>query len=201
VSDQRRPGRPRRASASSPSPAALGVVKVDADFGEEFPDGDAAAAEVYATLVRTGQALSLEIDRAMTATFGVPQTVLNSLAVLEGAVEPLTPSQISERTLTSSATMTGTLDTLEHRGWARRLPNPEDRRSLLIEITDEGRAIVDRLLPGIRKIEHVVFAGMTNTERRSLLRLLGKVLHGATLVAEGDPITLDGRRNRPARPK
>jgi hypothetical protein len=31
-------------------------------------------------------------------------------------------------------------DLLEHRGWIRRIPNPDDRRSTLIEITPDGRA-------------------------------------------------------------
>ena len=58
MSELRRPTRPRKASPNSPSPAALGVVKVGPDFADEYPDGDPAAAEVYATLnaaiVRTG---------------------------------------------------------------------------------------------------------------------------------------------------
>jgi len=199
VSDARRPGRPRKASASSPSPAALGVVKVGDDFADEYPDGDPAAAEVCASLVRTGQSISQEIERAMLATFGVSQSVLNSLAVIDGAGEPLTPSQISERTLTSSATMTGTLDMLEYSGWVRRLPNPDDRRSLLIEITDEGKAICDRLLPGVRKLEHAVFDDLSATERATMLKLLGKVLQRLAAVAAADPIPLEGRRNRPSR--
>jgi DNA-binding MarR family transcriptional regulator len=199
VSELRRPSRPRKASAISPSPAALGVVKVGPHFADEYPDGNAAAAEAYATLIRTGQALLLEIERTMIATFGVPQSLLNSLAVIDGAGEPLTPSQISERTLISSATMTGTLDALEYGGWVRRLPHPEDRRSLLVEITDEGAAVADLLLPGIRKVEQAVFAQLNPTERRTLLRLLAKVLDGAATVAQADPIPLDGQRIRPAR--
>jgi hypothetical protein len=92
------------------------------DFTDEYPDGDPLAAEVLATLVRTGHAIDAEIDRAMVASHGWPQTILNCLAVIEGADTSLTPSQIGERTLTSSATMTNTLDTLEHLGWARHPP-------------------------------------------------------------------------------
>lgn len=199
MSDQRRPGRSRKVSFGSPSPAALGVVKVGSDFADEFPDGDPVAAEAYATLIRTGLALIHEIERTMLATFGVAQSVLNSLAIIDGAGEPLTPSQISERSLTSSATMTGTLDTLEYQGWVRRLPNPDDRRSLLIEITDEGRVIADQFLPGIRKIEQAVFADLGTNERHALLKVLAKVLASAAAVAMADPIPLEGRRNRPTR--
>ena len=197
MSEPRRPTRPRKAN---PSPAALGVVKVDADFEEEFPDGDASSAEVFATLVRTGAALTLEIDRSMATTFDLPLIVSNCLAVVEGADQPLTPSEISERTLVSSATMTGTLDQLEYRGWVRRLPNPADRRSVLIEITPEGRAAADQILPGIRKIEVAVLGGLSPTERATLLKLLGKVLDRAATVARGEPIELNGRRARRTRP-
>lgn len=113
----------------------------------EYPDVDPVAAEVFATLLRTGIAVNIEVERAMEASLGAPQSVLNSLAAIDGASEPLTPSQISERMLTSSATMTGTLDTLEYNGWVRRVPNPDDRRSVLIEIADEGRAVADRSCP------------------------------------------------------
>jgi DNA-binding MarR family transcriptional regulator len=199
VSDGQRPGRPRKASPALPSQAALGVVRVGDDFVDEYPDGEPTAAEAMATLVRTGESLSREIERSMRATFGVSQPVLNSLAVIDGAGEPLTPTQISERTLISSASMTGTLDTLEFNGWVRRLPNPDDRRSLLIEITPEGKAITDQFLPGIRKLEQTIFAGITTEERASLIALLAKVLRGAATVAAGEPVRLNGRRNRPAR--
>ena len=198
MAEPRRPGRPRKASAGS-SPARLGVVKVGEDFSTEFPDGDPLSAEVFATLVRTGQAVVGEIERAMEASFGASQPVLNSLAVIEGAGEPLTPGQIGERTLTSSATMTSTLDTLERRGWVRRIPNPDDRRSVLIEITPKGEAIADRLLPGIRALERSVIGTLTKAERKTMLDLLGKVLAELAKTAEADPIPLEGRRVRPER--
>ncbi len=132
-----RPGR----GASRPSPAAFGLVRVGPDFEQEFPDADRSSTEAYASLVRTGVALTAELDRAILATFDVPHAVLTALAVVEGAGEPLTPSQISERVLVPSATMTATLDALERRGWVVRRPNAADRRSLLVEVTDEGRAV------------------------------------------------------------
>lgn len=197
--DARRSRRPGRAGSSLPSRAAFGVVKVGDDFTVEYPDGDKSTAELLATLIRTGQSLHEEIDRAMVASHGAGQTVLNCLAVIEGAQAPLTPSQISERTFISSATMTSTLDALERLGWTRRVPNPDDRRSVLVEITDEGQAIADRFLPGIRVFEKVVLRHLTPTERTTLLKLLGKVLAGTAEVAAAEPIPLEGRRVRPER--
>ena len=137
-----------------------------------FPGGDVSSTEAYASLARTGTALLQELDRCILGSFQMPQAAATALAVVEGADEPLTPSQISERMLVASATMTATLDLLEDRGWVVRRPNTEDRRSVLVEITDEGRAAADRLLPGIRIVEREVMSTLTARERRQLLVLL-----------------------------
>jgi DNA-binding MarR family transcriptional regulator len=196
MSDPRslRPGR-----GSRPSPASLGVVRVDADFQDEYPGGDITCTEAYASLCRTGEALLGELDRRIALTFDMHQAAATALAVIDGAAAPLTPSQVSERVLIASATMTATLDLLERRGWIRRTPNPDDRRSVLIEITPDGRATADQLLPGIRTIERSILSALTEDERAHLLDLLAKVLARAAEVAAGPLEPLQGQRIRPAR--
>ena len=191
---RRRPGR-----ATHLSPAKLGLVKVDADFGVEYPDGDATSTEAYASLVRAGTAALLELDRCVVTSLGVTQPVATMLAVLDGAGEPLTPSQISERLLVASASTTATLDLLERRGWAKRMPNPDDGRSNLVEITEEGRRVADRFLAGVRTLERNALDRLSPTERRQLLRLLDKILGRVAELAESAPTPLEGRRKRPAR--
>ena len=196
MSDPRslRPGR-----GSRPSPASLGVVRVDADFQDEYPGGDVTCTEAYASLCRTGEALLGELDRRIVLTFGMHQAAATALAVIDGAASPLTPSQVSNRVLIPSATMTATLDLLERRGWIRRTPNPADRRSVLVEITPDGRAAADQLLPGIRAAERSVMSALTQDERAQLLELLAKVLARAAEVAAEPPGPLKGQRIRQAR--
>ena len=194
------PGRPLRPGRGSrPSPASLGIVKVDADFEDEYPGGDTTCTEAYASLCRTGEALLGELDRRIAATFGISQAAATALAVIDGAGTPLTPSQVADRVLIASATMTATLDLLERRGWIRRVPNPADRRSVLIEISPEGRATTDQLLPGIRTVEQGILSALTHDERESLLDLLAKVLTRTAEVAAESPEPLHGQRNRPGR--
>jgi DNA-binding MarR family transcriptional regulator len=191
---RRKPGKGGR-----PSPAARGVVKVDADFETEYPDGDAASTAAYASLARVGAAALLELDRAISASFDMLQPPATVLAVLDGAAGPLTPSEIGERVIAPSATMTANLDLLERRGWVRRSPNPDDRRSTLVEITDSGRATADRLLPGIRKIERAALDALTPDERVELLDMLARVLGRLATIAAESPEPLDGLRIRPGR--
>jgi DNA-binding MarR family transcriptional regulator len=175
------------------------VVRVDADFADEYPGGDPTCTEAYASLCRTGEALLAELDRRIWLTAGIPQAGATALAVIDGAGAPLTPSQVSDRVLVASATMTATLDLLERRGWIRRIPNPGDRRSVLIEITSDGRAVVDQLLPGIRTIERSILSALTPDERAHLLDMLARILARAAEVAAEQPEPLTGQRIRPAR--
>jgi DNA-binding MarR family transcriptional regulator len=184
---------------SRPSPASLGLVRVDADFQDEYPGGDTTCTEAYASVCRTGEALLGELDRRIVLTFGMNQATATALAVIDGAAAPLTPSQVGDRVLIPSATMTATLDLLERRGWIRRTPNPADRRSVLVEITPDGRAAADQLLPGIRAVERSVMSALTQDERAQLLELLAKVLARAAEVAAEPPEPLKGQRIRPAR--
>ena len=192
----RRRGRSGRGRAS---PASLGVVKVDADFNDEYPGADRTCTEAYASVCRTGEALLGELDRRVRLTLGIPQAAATALAVIDGAGAPLTPSQVADRVLIPSATVTATLDLLEGRGWIRRAPNPDDRRSTLVEITADGRAVADQMLPGIRTLEKSVLSALTPDERAQLLDLLAKVLDRAAAVATEDPEPLAGLRVRPNR--
>ena len=174
-------------------------MRVDPDFEAEYPDGDASSTEAYASLVRAGEAVLTELDRCIADSFGVRQPVMTALAVLDGADEALTPSEIAERVLVASATMTATLDALERRGWVHRVPNPQDRRSTLVEITAEGRAVTDAALPGIRMVERSMMSTLTSAERRQLVELLDRILRRSAEIAADPPTPLDGPRVRPNR--
>jgi len=199
MSDPGQARRRGRGGRGRPSPASLGVVKVDADFADEYPEADRTCTEAYASVCRTGEALLGELDRRVRLTLDIPQAAATALAVIDGAEGPLTPSQVADRVLIPSATVTATLDLLERRGWIRRAPNPDDRRSVLVEITPDGRAVADQMLPGIRGLEKSLLSALTEDERAQLLVLLAKILDRAAAVASEDPEPLTGLRVRPTR--
>lgn len=189
----------RRGTRNRPTPVRRGLVKVDPDFGEEYPEADSCCTEAFASLLVVGDVLMAVHERRIELTLGASQTVAQALAILDGASEPLTPSEIGERMLVSSATMTSLLDTLERRGWVRRTPNPDDRRSLLIEITDEGRSMSDTFIPGLHNVERRIMSALDEHERQQLLGLLQRVLDRANDVNAEPPEPLTGVRRRPKR--
>jgi DNA-binding MarR family transcriptional regulator len=63
--------------------------------------------------------------------------VLSSLRV-RGRGFGTTPIELNRFAQITSAGMTRTLDRLEESGYIERSPNPDDRRSILIRLTNEG---------------------------------------------------------------
>jgi len=189
----------RRSGANRSAVGARGAVHVPDDFAAEFPEADASSTEAYASLVRAGEVVLGLLDAAIQHTVGVKHPVFTALAVLDGAEGPLTPSEIADRVLVASATMTATLDLHERRGWVRRVPNPADRRSVLVEITDEGRAVADRVLPVIRTVEKSVMEVLDEHERTQLVGMLDKVLRRSGELAAQEPPAAAGPRVRPRR--
>jgi DNA-binding MarR family transcriptional regulator len=184
-----------RRPSSVPEP----LVRVGDDFEQEYPGASALATECYANFWRATDMLMELHNRQTRDEYDLSPSARQVLAVVEGAGEPLEPSVIAERLLTTTATMTSLLDTLEKRGLIRRMPHPDDRRKLLIEITPEAQAIVDELLPSLHARERVVMAdALTTNEQRQLLRLIAKVQQ-ATIRASSDPPILASRSVRPSR--
>jgi DNA-binding MarR family transcriptional regulator len=175
-------------------------MRVGDDFEDEYPGGSALATECYANLVRTGDLLVELHNRQSREDYQLSRSARQVLAVVEGAGRPLEPSTIGERVLITTGSMTSILDTLEKRGLIRRIPHPDDRRKLHVELTPEAEAILNELLPSLHARERDVICGaLSSSEQRQLLRLIGKVQRAATEASSMPPVR-GAVRNRPRRP-
>ena len=174
---------------SGPEP----LIRVGDDFEVEYPGASALATECYANVWRAADLL-MELHNQQTRDqYSLSPSARQVLAVVEGAGTPLEPSVIAERLLTTTGSMTSLLDTLERRSLIRRLPHPEDRRKLLVEITPEAQKILDELLPSLHARERAVMSdAFTTSEQRQLLRFVAKLQEAAIRAATTPPI--DGAR-------
>lgn len=71
-------------------------------------------------------------------------------------------------------TMTGIVDTLEKNGLVTRQPNPADRRSLLVTLTDRGKALEGKT-PDLDRIYAHCCVGLSPEEFQQLGVLLEKL--------------------------
>jgi DNA-binding MarR family transcriptional regulator len=72
------------------------------------------------------------------------------------------------------ATITSLIDVLERKGLVYRKPNPEDRRSILASLTDEGRSLQSQA-PALESIYNQCCTGLNPDEFQQFGQLLHKL--------------------------
>lgn len=141
----------------------------------ERPDLDCWPMAVFGRVGRMAAIASREIEEALKEE-GLPSGEFDVLATLRRAVEPLTPTMLYQSTMLTSGAMTARLDKLEKQGLIQRTPSPSDRRSLLVSLTDEGRALADRALSRHVANEWRMLAPLNLDEQKQLAGLLRRWL-------------------------
>ncbi|HYY09822.1 MAG TPA: MarR family transcriptional regulator, partial [Kineosporiaceae bacterium] len=89
-----------------------------------------------------------------------------------GAPYALTAGDLMRSAMVTSGAITQRLDRLEARGWVRRGPHPGDGRVVLVTLTDDGRSLVDRVLPDHLATEERLLAALSPEQRTTLAALL-----------------------------
>ncbi len=81
----------------------------------------------------------------------------------------------------SSAGVTSRIDRLERRGLVRRLADPDDRRGVIVELTDEGLEVVDAAVAAIAISDRQLLERLDAEEIAQLEAILRKLLGGLEL--------------------
>jgi DNA-binding MarR family transcriptional regulator len=90
-----------------------------------------------------------------------------------------TAGELARRAELTSGTMTSRLDQLEAEGLVRRVGDPNDRRSVLVELTAKGRKKVAQAMGVQGEKEKFLTAALTPKEMEQLNALLRKVMVSA----------------------
>ena len=85
------------------------------------------------------------------------------------------PGELCEYTSQGATNMTRIANVLLKRGLITRGTSAEDRRRVLIRITAPGRRFVRQMLPSLFPGLVMTFAGFSDSDKRSLSRLLRKL--------------------------
>ncbi len=152
---------------------------------KRFPELDPSATEAFLHLLRTSNDLARAFD-AVHASHRISQGRFMVLMLLHHDPErPAGPAGLAERSNVTRATMTGLIDTLERDGLVKRERAPDDRRMMLVRLTAKGTAFLDRILPGHFRRIAAVMHHLTETERKTLVRLLGKIQQNMSVIRPG----------------
>lgn len=153
------------------------VDRLVAAWRAERPDLDVEPLQVLSRISR----LAKHLDRARRAVFAehdLEPWEFDVLTALRRAGHPyeLSPGALLRATLVTSGTMTNRIDRLAQAGLVQRRPAPEDRRGVLVSLTDAGRARVDAAFTDLLEREHTLLSSLDLDERHALAGLLRTML-------------------------
>lgn len=152
------------------------VERVERDWARVRPDLDVRPVLTVISIQRTSAWLQEELERAFAA-HGLSPANYDVLATLYRSAPPegLPLGRLGALMAITPPAVTKRVDPLEARGLVERTARPGDRRAAVVRLTAEGRATVERVLPGHLANEERLLAPLDEAERATLRALLAKL--------------------------
>lgn len=168
----------------TPPPTHDAVSVILQQWQQQRADLDASPMGPVGRLKRCAAQLQKRLDTVF-ARHGLSSWEFDLLATLRRSGEPyrLAPTVLFSSLMLTSGTMTRQLQQLEKRGLIQRQINPDDARSVLVQLSADGLALIDRAVGDHVDNLHRLTAGLEAEELAQLDRLLGKWMVG--LEGEG----------------
>ena len=137
--------------------------------------GDKLELKLWLRLLTCSSLIEAEVRARLRETFATSLPRFDVLAQLDRAPVGLTMGELSSRLMVSNGNVTGLTDALVREGLVSREPEPEDRRSLRIRLTETGKRSFDAMTPTHEQWIDRMMAGLSRAEMAHLLELLGKL--------------------------
>jgi len=148
-------------------------------FGSRLPPMDLVVEGIVDRIMGLTRRLNHEMEETLEG-LGLNYGEWKVLGTLWRTGEPhrLSPGQLARIEELSSGAMTNRLDRLEEAGHVRRLPDPEDRRGVQVELTAKGRKTWEKAVAAQAEKEAVVASALNDREKQQLTNLLRKLMLG-----------------------
>jgi DNA-binding MarR family transcriptional regulator len=145
--------------------------------------------QVFDDLVRFETVLWGAVDQRLRTECAVTLGGLNAMMVID-ATPACRVYDVAGALAITVGGASQAVDRLEAAGWCVRRPNPEDRRSSILELTDEGAARLASAGPVFdAELERFFRGPLSATALTQLGTALGKVRRAASGPGSGPPIT------------
>ncbi|MDX2098243.1 MAG: MarR family transcriptional regulator [Leptolyngbyaceae cyanobacterium bins.59] len=143
----------------------------------ESPQLDVSALAVIGRVLRIARLLEKHRESVL-AEYGLNVWSFDMLATLrrQGPPYQLKPTDLYELLMLSSGAMTNRIDRLEQDGVVVRIRDPEDRRSVSVQLTPKGIELTDTVMPVLFEREKQFLEQFTKTEAQTLTKLLRQFL-------------------------
>ena len=142
---------------------------------DDVPALDADQLDAYFALMEAVSLLQHQVEQQLRAEGGISYVQFQLLARLADAAGPLTMTELADGVVYSRSGLTYQAGLLEKAGLITRAPSPDDERATLVTITDNGRALFDRVLPGHVQVTRLLFDPLTDDDLHHLGDIMTRV--------------------------
>jgi DNA-binding MarR family transcriptional regulator len=151
--------------------------EVVAQWRAQRPDLDPSPMATFTRLRRAAWAADAKLMEVFSV-HGLEAGWFDVLATLRraGAPHRLSAGALARGLVMSTGGMTKRLDKLEAAGLVARSPDPDDRRGVLVSLTDEGLRVVDRAVEDHLANEARLLSSLSAREVKALNATLTKLL-------------------------
>ncbi len=131
------------------------------------------------------RAISQSVTNIYSTMFGLTVSEWRAMAVL-GSHEPLSASDIVERSSIDKVNASRAIKGLQKRGLLERQVDPDDGRRAMLRLSPEGQKVFQTLVPLVQALENQLLEGLSATERDTLWELMNRVRMNAEEITRND---------------
>lgn len=130
--------------------------------------------QFFHALLDASKATMMRMDRALEEV-GLSGPKLHVLWLLVQADEPIGISYLAQCMKSVKSNATQIVDRLESDELVRRIPNPQDRRSVLVELTKVGQNRFEEGDAIRRSVAKEIISVLSETEQQQIIDLMRKI--------------------------
>jgi DNA-binding MarR family transcriptional regulator len=142
---------------------------------DDVPALDAAQLDAYFALMEAVSLLQHRLEQQLRAEGGISYVQFQLLARLAAAPGPLTMTQLADGVVYSRSGLTYQAALLEKAGLITRDPSPDDERATLVTISEDGRTLLGRVMPGHIQVTRLLLDPLSGQDLDHLRDIMTRV--------------------------
>jgi DNA-binding MarR family transcriptional regulator len=140
----------------------------------DVPALDADQLDAYFALMEAVSLLQHQVEQQLRAEGGISYVQFQLLARLNARGQ-LTMTELADGVVYSRSGLTYQASLLEKAGLITRAPSSDDERATLVTITDDGRALLGRVMPGHIQVTRLLLDPLSDQDLDHLRDIMTRV--------------------------
>lgn len=145
------------------------IEKMLEQWTQERPDLNLSSMATIGRLKKSSALVQSQLEEVF-AKYSLTAWEFDVLATLRRSGKPysLAPTTLFSSLMITSGTMTHRMNRLESRGLVKRINNPEDARSKLVQLTDEALELIEQAVEGHVENEQSLLSRLNESDLKAL---------------------------------